>query len=60
MDRRVHYFGKQIHNTEVVLLDKGVEVVCIEVVLESNCVGMVVVPCMVHMAYKVVGRVDKD
>ena len=38
----------------------GMEIAYIEVVLESNCVGMVVVPCMVHMAHKVVGMVDKD
>jgi len=30
------------------------------VVLESNFVGMVVVPCIVHMVHKVVSMVDKD
>ena len=60
VDKRVHYFGERVYSRKVVLLGKGMEMVCIEVVLESNCVGMVVVPCMVHMAHKVVGMVDKD
>ena len=58
MDRRVHLLGEKAHNTEVVLLDKGIEMVYIEVVvLGSNCVGIGVVLCMVHMAHKVVGMV---
>ena len=32
----------------------------IEMVIGSNCVGIVVVLCMVHMAHTVVGMVDKD
>ena len=50
----------KFHNWKLVHLGKGMEVVYIEVVLESNCVGMVVVPCMVHMVHKEVGMVDKD
>ena len=52
--------GRRLHNWKLVYLGKGMEMVYIEVVLESNCVGMVVVPCMVHMAHKVVVVVDKD
>ena len=47
MDRRVYLLGERDHNTEVVFLDKDMEMVYIEVV----------VLCMVHM---VVGMVDKD
>ena len=47
MDRRVHLLGEKVHNTEVVPLDKDMEMVYIEVVVLS-------------MAYKVVGMVDKD
>ena len=47
MDRRVHYFGERVHNRKVVLLDKDMEMVNIEVVVLG----------VVHM---VVGVVDKD
>ena len=39
MDRRVH-LGERAHNTEVVLLDKGMEMVNIEVVVHM-VVGVV-------------------
>ena len=58
--KKVHCLGRMFHNWKLVHLGKGMEVAYIEVVLESNCVGMVVVPCMVHMVHKVVGMVDKD
>jgi len=45
---------------KLVHLGKGIEMVYSEVVLESNFVGMVVVPCIVHMVHKVVSMVDKD
>ena len=44
---RVHWLGERAHNTEVVLLDKDMEMVNIEVVVLS-------------MARTVVGVVDKD
>ena len=47
MDRRVQLLGERAHNTEVVLLDKDMEMVNIEVVVLG----------VVHM---VVGVVDKD
>ena len=50
VDRRVHLLGENAHNTEVVLLDKGMEMVYIEVVVLG----------MVHMVRMVVGVVDKD
>jgi len=58
--KRVHCLGKKFHNWKLVHLGKGMEVAYIEVVPESNCVGMVKFQCMVHMACKVVGMVDKD
>jgi len=57
---RVHCLRERIHNWKVVIFSKGIEMVYIEVVLGSNCVGIVVVLCMVHMVHKVVGMVDKD
>ena len=58
MDMRVHYFGEMVHNRKVVLLDKDMEMVNIEVVvLVSNWVGIGVVLYMVQMAHKVVGMV---
>ena len=47
LDRRVHLLEERTHNTEVVLLDKDMEMVNIEVVVLG----------VVHM---VVGVVDKD
>ena len=47
MDKRVQYLGGKVHNKEVVLLGKDMEMVNIEVVVLG----------MVHM---VVGVVDKD
>ena len=49
MDRRVHLLEEKAHNTEVVLLAKGMEMVYIEVVVLG----------MVHMVRMVVGVVDK-
>ena len=61
MDMRIHWLGERVHNRKVVHLDNDKEMVYIEVVVhESNCVGMEVVLCMVHLAHKVVGMVDTD
>ena len=60
MEEKVHCLGGKFHNWKLVHLGKGMEMVYIEVVLESNCVGMVVVLCMAHMVQKVVGMVDLD
>ena len=57
MEERVHCLRKRYYSWKVVHLGKGMEMVYIEVVLESNCVGMGVVLCMVHLAHKVVGMV---
>ena len=46
MDRRVHLLGEKVHNTEVVPLDKDMEMVYIEVVVLG----------MVHMVVGVVNR----
>ena len=41
MDMRVNYFGERVHNRKVVLLDKDMEMVNIEVVvLGSNWIGV--------------------
>jgi len=43
VDRKVYYFGERVHSEKAVLLDKGVEMVCIEVVLGSSRDRVVVV-----------------
>ena len=47
MGRRVHLLGERAHNTKMVPLDKGMEMVYIEVVVLG----------MVHMVHMVVGMV---
>ena len=57
MDKKVPCLGERVHYRKVVLLGKVV--VCIEVVLGSSNLG-IVVPCMAHMVQKGVGMVGKD
>ena len=60
MEERVLCLRGRHCSWKVVHFGNGMEMVYMEVVLGSSCVGIVVVLCMVHMAHKVVGRVDKD
>ena len=46
MDRRVHLLGERVHNSQVVLFDKDMEMVNIEVVVLG----------VVHMVVGVVGK----
>ena len=60
MEERVHCLRERRCSWKVTHIGKGMEMVYMEVVLGSSCVGIVVVPCMVYMVHKVVGMVDKD
>ena len=51
VEKKIHLVVENFHTSEVVYIGL--------VVLESNCVGIGAVLCMVHMVHKVVGMVDK-